>query len=640
MLGADHLLRSYPYVLAGAACAGLRAVERGRVSALRCALLAVGAAARRGVPGRPARADRRCWRSRSCSQAGGGEAPRLDALDSSVCSRTSARREPARWSSPGRARTGGFDLRVPARLSRFGSVRRGRARPAPAPARPRAAPGRHPRARRAAEAAAPGLERLRRAHLAPAPRRPRGRHGKRLAHRRPPRRDRRLRGPRPRLARAARSHPGSTGERRAVLEGIVLGEDEGLSPDLQDAFRASGLYHLLAVSGSNVMFVALGVLGLAWVLGLPRWLGELGALAGIGSYVLAVGAQPSVIRAGIAGALGIARLARGAGSSDRWHFLLVGALVLLAWNPYTLLDAGFQLSFAAVAAIFVVVPRAQRFLEGYPVPKRARRRGRDLVRVRRSPPRRSSGSSSGGSRSTRCRRTPSRRRSSARCSASRSRPRSPTRSRLRSPVDDRLGERLARRLPRLVRAVRRRAARGGRLVERRARRRCCWSRPRSPSLAGCGAEPRPAEALTMLAARGGRAETGLPAHRQRPPEDRARPPPAPRPVRRGRGRAALRAGRRPATTRSPPATRWVSSAAAAGWCSSKRSSAGRRPTRRRSPTTWPRPRPTPCSRSSPRRSARTRRSRRRARRRASCSSTRSRSASCRSGSPSSSPATA
>jgi competence protein ComEC len=84
--------------------------------------------------------------------------------------------------------------------------------------------------------------------------------------------------------------------------------------------------------------------------------------------VLAVGAQPSVSRAGIAGALGsIAWLS--ARQRDRWHFLLVGALVLLAWNPYTLLDAGFQLSFAAVVAIFVALPRAQRFLEGYPVPR-------------------------------------------------------------------------------------------------------------------------------------------------------------------------------------------------------------------------------------------------------------------------------
>jgi predicted membrane metal-binding protein len=39
--------------------------------------------------------------------------------------------------------------------------------------------------------------------------------------------------------------PGLDGERRAVVAGIVLGEDEGLSRGLADAFRASGLYHLL-----------------------------------------------------------------------------------------------------------------------------------------------------------------------------------------------------------------------------------------------------------------------------------------------------------------------------------------------------------------------------------------------------------
>ena len=53
---------------------------------------------------------------------------------------------------------------------------------------------------------------------------------------------------------------GVSGERRAVLLGIVLGEDEGLDRPLRDAFRASGLYHLLAVSGQNVALVAGGVL--------------------------------------------------------------------------------------------------------------------------------------------------------------------------------------------------------------------------------------------------------------------------------------------------------------------------------------------------------------------------------------------
>ena len=134
-------------------------------------------------------------------------------------------------------------------------------------------------------------------------------------------------------------------------------------------FRASGLYHLLAVSGQNVALVAGGALVLAGVArGMPRSLGELGALAGIAAYVLAVGAQPSVIRAGVAGALGsLAWLA--ARQRDRWHFLLLAALVLLAWNPYTLLDAGFQLSFVAVASIFVLVPPLLSVLEGYPLPR-------------------------------------------------------------------------------------------------------------------------------------------------------------------------------------------------------------------------------------------------------------------------------
>src|SRR5262249_36149625 len=38
------------------------------------------------------------------------------------------------------------------------------------------------------------------------------------------------------------------------------------------------------------------------------------------------------------------------------------------WNPWNLLDPGFQLSFTAVAAIFLLAPRFRRPLEGYPLP--------------------------------------------------------------------------------------------------------------------------------------------------------------------------------------------------------------------------------------------------------------------------------
>jgi len=161
---------------------------------------------------------------------------------------------------------------------------------------------------------------------------------------------------------------GTTGERRQLLAGIVLGEDSAIDRELRDAFQASGLMHLLAVSGQNVAIVAFGVVLAARILGLGRLAGEALAIAVVLSYALAVGWQPSVVRAAVAGVLAsLAWLV--ARPRDRWHALAVGALVLLVWMPQSALEPGFQLSFAAVATIFLVVPRLSGVPEAYPVPR-------------------------------------------------------------------------------------------------------------------------------------------------------------------------------------------------------------------------------------------------------------------------------
>ena len=161
---------------------------------------------------------------------------------------------------------------------------------------------------------------------------------------------------------------GLAGERQAVLDGIVLGETQGLGDGLLARFRASGLYHVLAVDGLKVAAVAGGAAGLVLLLGAGRLVAELLALAATGGYVLAVGPHPAVLRAAVAAGLGsLAWLT--ARERDRWHALLVAAVALLAWNPYFVLDAGFQLSFAAVSSIFLLTPRIVRALEGYPVPR-------------------------------------------------------------------------------------------------------------------------------------------------------------------------------------------------------------------------------------------------------------------------------
>ena len=162
---------------------------------------------------------------------------------------------------------------------------------------------------------------------------------------------------------------GATGERGRVLAGIVLGDESGIDRGLRDAFKASGLTHLLAVSGQNIAITAIGVTTAARMAGIGRLAGETLAIVAVLAYALAVGWQPSVVRAAVAGTLAslawiVAR------PRDRWHALAIGALVLLAWMPASGLEPGFQLSFAAVGAIFVTVPRVSRVPEGYPVPRK------------------------------------------------------------------------------------------------------------------------------------------------------------------------------------------------------------------------------------------------------------------------------
>lgn len=361
-----RLLRTYPYVLAGAACVGLAAANAVRGRGLALGLVALIAAVAAAFATQPC--SRVILLALGLALAGWwwGSA-RLDALDASVLLPHVGEVDAGLVEVTGPARSGGFSMRLPAAMLRFGALS------VHEPVLLELPPGRAP---------PQGAQLELRARLEP-PRRPSHGFDERTWLRRHgihvvvAARDWQVVGRRGGIGGyadrvrgwlAGSIAPGLGGERRAVLEGIVLGEDEGLSDGLRTSFRASGLYHLLAVSGQNVIFIAAGVLGLAYIAGLPRWLGELGALAGIGSYVLAVGAQPSVIRAGIAGALGsLAWLS--ARQRDRWHFLAVGALVLLAWSPYNLLDAGFQLSFAAVVAIFVAVPRLLRGFEGYPLPR-------------------------------------------------------------------------------------------------------------------------------------------------------------------------------------------------------------------------------------------------------------------------------
>ncbi|MEM6784351.1 MAG: DNA internalization-related competence protein ComEC/Rec2 [Bacteroidota bacterium] len=159
-----------------------------------------------------------------------------------------------------------------------------------------------------------------------------------------------------------------TPEAQALLYALLLADRSALDPETQDAFRQTGLMHLLAVSGLHVLLVGFALfhllkplllrVGLRWrSMEMTRALVTLAVLAG---YVLLTGAPTSVVRAFVMAALFIAGgvLQR---QTDALNTLGLAAVVLLVLRPAALFDVGFQLSFSAVTGLVLLTPLAERW---------------------------------------------------------------------------------------------------------------------------------------------------------------------------------------------------------------------------------------------------------------------------------------
>jgi competence protein ComEC len=144
-----------------------------------------------------------------------------------------------------------------------------------------------------------------------------------------------------------------------LARGMVLGQDERIDSSTRADWRSAGLAHLLAVSGQNVMLLAALALPFLAAAGLgPRGRG-VALLCLVAVYVPLAGAGPSLQRAGVMGAAGIAAMTLSRPTS-RWYALLLAAAVTLAVNPRACGEPGWQLSFAAVLGILTLGPSLQR----------------------------------------------------------------------------------------------------------------------------------------------------------------------------------------------------------------------------------------------------------------------------------------
>lgn len=140
-----------------------------------------------------------------------------------------------------------------------------------------------------------------------------------------------------------------------LMLGILLGDTAGIAEEVQDDFRATGLTHILAVSGLNVGALVLICFFTARVFKLRLALSYSLAALVVVFYTLLTGGQPSVLRASIMALIGMAGFLLGR-RRDLVSAISAAALILLIYDPFLLYDISFQLSFAATYAIIFVTP--------------------------------------------------------------------------------------------------------------------------------------------------------------------------------------------------------------------------------------------------------------------------------------------
>lgn len=149
----------------------------------------------------------------------------------------------------------------------------------------------------------------------------------------------------------------------AVLVGIILGIRAGVPPRLEQDFVATGLVHLLVLSGLKVaIFARLLAAALTPLLG--GW-STVPVLLLVALYALVGGGTPAAVRAAAMGGLVLlgSRLGRPA---QVWTSLALTAAVMLAWDPALVFDVGFQLSFLGTAAIVLWTPAIEGRLAWLP----------------------------------------------------------------------------------------------------------------------------------------------------------------------------------------------------------------------------------------------------------------------------------
>lgn len=147
----------------------------------------------------------------------------------------------------------------------------------------------------------------------------------------------------------------------ALVRGMLFGEKYEIEEDVLKEFQKNGTAHILAVSGLHIGIIY-GFISLLWV-GEKRWIYLVFNLVFFSIYIVLANFSPSVIRAVIMVWLHLfSKLVNKKYDMASATYLV--AMMMAMKNPYTIFNAGFQMSFLAVLTIGLLLPLFKRIYNG------------------------------------------------------------------------------------------------------------------------------------------------------------------------------------------------------------------------------------------------------------------------------------
>ncbi len=151
----------------------------------------------------------------------------------------------------------------------------------------------------------------------------------------------------------------------SFVSGVLYGYRGGLG-ELQEDFNRTGVSHIVAISGYNIMIVGTAIIWLCISLWIPRKRAFFLVTFAIVLFVIFTGASASVVRAGVMAILVLSahqfgRVAR------MGNVLVFAASLMILHNPFVLwYDAGFQLSFLATMGLVYLTPLVRPWFRWMP----------------------------------------------------------------------------------------------------------------------------------------------------------------------------------------------------------------------------------------------------------------------------------